>query len=121
VAAKPKADVGGLPESIAANDFKKLVADSKVQVVDVRLAEDFAVSNLPGAIHIFDEDFIFKATESVARLPTEGRVVLHCATGGRAGGAYYAILGESDYVNKQNLQYLDKTIVINSDGTFVIE
>jgi rhodanese-related sulfurtransferase len=121
VVAKPKIDEGGLPESITADEFKKLVGESKVQVVDVRSKEDFAAGHLAGAIHIFDEDFIFKAKESVAKLPTEGRVVLHCSTGGRAGGAYYAILGESDYVNKKNLQYLDKTITVAADGTFVIE
>ncbi|OHB25430.1 MAG: hypothetical protein A2X84_01950 [Desulfuromonadaceae bacterium GWC2_58_13] len=121
VALKPKADTGGLPESITVDEFKKLVAEGKVQVIDVRSATDFAAGHLPGAIHVFDEDFIFKAKESVAKLPLEGRVVLHCSTGGRAGGAYYAILGESDYVNKKNLQYLDKTITVGADGTFVIE
>ncbi len=121
VVAKPQAAAGGLPESIAVDEFKKLIAEGKVQAVDVRSAEDFAAGHLLGAIHIYDEDFIFKAKESVAKLPKDGRVVMYCSTGGRAGGAYYAVLGESDYVNKQNLQYLDKTIIINPDGGFVIE
>lgn len=110
-----------LPEAISPKEFKELVEAGKATVVDVRSAEDFAAGHILGSIHVFDEDFIFKAKESVAKLPKEGRVVLHCATGGRAGGAYYAILGESDYINKNNLQYLDATITINAEGGFEIE
>lgn len=110
-----------LPEAITPKEFKELVAAGKVTVVDVRSAEDYKAGHIPGSIHVFDEDFIFKAKESAAKLPKDGRVVLHCATGGRAGGSYYAILGETDYVNKNNLQYLDATININADGSFTIE
>ena len=117
---KKEVAAGALPEAIPAKEFKDLVASGKVTVVDVRSAEDYAAGHIPGSIHIYDEDFIFKAKEAVAKLPKEGRVVLHCAVGGRSGGAYYAILGESDYVNKNNLQYLDATINISPDGTFEI-
>ncbi len=118
---KKKVATNALPEAISPKEFKELVAAGKVTIVDTRSAEDYAAGHIPGSIHVFDEDFIFKAKESVAKLPNEGRVVLHCATGGRAGGSYYAILGESDYVNKNNLQYLDSTITINADGSFMIE
>lgn len=115
-----KNPANALPEAITTKEFKELVAAGKVAVVDVRSLEDFTAGHIPGSIHVYDEDFIFKAKESVAKLPKEGRVVLHCATGGRAGGSYYAILGESDYVNKNNLQYLDATITVNADGSFEI-
>ena len=117
---KKKVISQALPEAISAKEFNELAAAGKLFIVDVRSAEDYATSHIPGSIHIYDEDFIFKANESVAKLPKEGRVVLHCATSGRAGGAYYAILGETDYANKNNLQYLDDTITINPDGTFEI-
>lgn len=109
-----------LPEAIIAEEFEQLVGAGNVTVIDVREADDFAAGHIRNAINIFDEDFIFKTQESVAKLPAEGRVVLYCATGGRAGGAYYAILGESDYSNKNNLQYLDATLNINPDGSFEI-
>jgi len=121
VAPKPKADTGGLPETIKPDEFEKLAAEGKLFLVDVRSAKDFAAGHLPGAIHIFDEDFIHKAKESVAKLPADGRVALYCSTGARSASAYYAILGESDYANKKNLQYLDSTILINPDGTFTIQ
>lgn len=116
-----KAPSTALPEAISADEFKQLVAAMAVTIVDVRSADDYATGHIPGSINIYDEDFIFKAKESVAQLPASGRVVLHCATGGRAGGAYYAILGESDYSNKNNLQYLDATIIIAASGAFEIE
>lgn len=121
VAPKPKADTGGLPETIKPDEFEKLAAEGKLFLVDVRSAKDFEAAHLPGAIHIYDEDFIHKAKESVDKLPAEGRVVLYCSTGARSASAYYAILGESDYANKKNLQYLDATILINPDGSFTIQ
>lgn len=109
-----------LPEAITPKEFKELVASGKATIIDVRAKDEYDAGHIPGSIHIFDEDFIFKAKESAAKLPKDGRVILHCATGGRAGGAYYAILGETDYPNKNNLQYLDATININPDGSFTI-
>ncbi|SHJ77312.1 3-mercaptopyruvate sulfurtransferase SseA, contains two rhodanese domains [Malonomonas rubra DSM 5091] len=108
-----------LPEGISVKEFKELVAAGKVTVIDVRAPDEYAAGHLPGSINIFDEDFIFKAEEAVSKMPKEGRVVLHCATGGRAGGAYYAIQ-DTKYTNKANLQYLDATININQDGSFTI-
>ena len=108
-----------LPEAISSKEFKELLAAGKVAVVDVRAADEYATGHLPNSINIYDEDFIFKAQEAVAKLPKEGRVVLHCATGGRAGGAYYAIL-DTNYSNKNNLQYLDAIITITPDGRFSI-
>jgi rhodanese-related sulfurtransferase len=118
---KKKVASKALPESISPKEFKELVKAGNVTIVDVRAPDEFAAGHIPGSINIFDEDFIFKPKEAAARLPKEGRVVLHCATGGRAGGAYYAILGETDYENKDNVQYLDATINIDKDGNFSIE
>jgi len=117
---KKKVATNALPESIPPEEFKKLVASGEVTIVDVRAKDEFDAGHIPGSIHIFDEDFIFKPKEAASKLPEGGRVVLHCATGGRAGGAYYAILGETDYANKNNVQYLDATITITPDGSFTI-
>lgn len=110
-----------LPEAIAPEEFSTLAASGKIFVVDVRNPEEFAEAHIPGSINIFDEDFIFKAKESVAKLPVDQRVVLLCNTGGRAASSYYAILEESDYPNKGQLQYLDNSITIVADGNFIIE
>lgn len=109
-----------LPEVITPEEFTKLLAAGKLTVVDVRSKEDFDAAHIPGAINIFDEDFYSKEQESIAKLPKEGRIALHCATGSRAGGAFYAIL-DTDYGNKSNLQYLDSTIIVNADGSYTFE
>ena len=109
-----------LPEVITPEEFSKLLAAGKLTLVDVRPKEDYDAAHINGAIHIFDEDFYSKEQESIAKLPKDGRIVLHCATGSRAGGAYYAIL-DTNYGNKGNLQYLDSTIIVNADGSYTFE
>lgn len=109
-----------LPEAITPEEFTKMLAAGKLTVVDVRAKEEYDAAHIPGAIHIFDEDFYSNEEESLAKLPKEGRIVLYCSAGSRSGGAYYAIL-DTNYGNKNNLQYLDAITTINADGSFTIE
>ena len=109
-----------LPEVITPEEFTKLLAAGDLIVVDVRSKEDYDAAHIPGAINIFDEDFYSKEQEALAKLPKEGRIALHCATGSRAGGAYYAIL-DTNYGNKNSLQYLDSTIIVATDGSYTFE
>lgn len=108
----------GLPETIAPEEFSKLVAKGSIQIVDVREPEDFSKGHIPGSINIFDEDFIFKADEAIAQLAKDRRVVLVCATGARSGSGYYAILDAPDFPNKNQIQYLDAEVTYNADGSF---
>jgi len=121
VAALEKKDVAALPEAIGKEEFCRLQAAGKLQVVDVREPDDYARAHIAGAINVFEEDFIYKSKEAVAKLAAEGRVVLVCNTGSRSASAYYAILNESDYPNKRNLQYLDTQVTFNADGGFVVK
>jgi rhodanese-related sulfurtransferase len=120
VAKKKKA---GLPETIEPKEFQKLVAAGSIQVVDVREPEEFAKGHIPGAINIFDEDFIFKAKEAIAKLDANRRVVLVCTTGARSGSSYYAICDADapGYANKEQLQYLDAQVTYMTDGSFTFE
>jgi len=115
-AEKPAA---ALPEAISAGELRELLAAGSVQVVDVRESAEFARADISGAINIFDEDFIFKAGESVARLEKSGRVVLVATTGARSASAYFAILA-TDYANKGNLQYLDNHVTYLANGSFEV-
>lgn len=120
VVAKEKKE--GLPETIDPAEFKKLVAADSIQVVDVREPEEFAKGHMTGAINIFDEDFIFKPQEAIAKLDTARRVVLVCTTGARSGSSYYAIFDAPNpgYANKGQLQYLDAEVTYMADGSFTI-
>lgn len=117
--AKAEKPAGALPEAISPDELKKLLAEGKVQIIDVREKKDYDKAHIKGAINIFDEDFIFKAKESVAKLVKSGRVVLVCATGARSASSYYAIL-DSDYTNKNNLQYLDNKVTYLANGDFEV-
>ena len=114
------AKAGALPEAISPDEFKKLVESKGAQFIDVRDPEEFASGHIPGAINITEEDFIFRTKESVAKLNKEGRVVFYCATGGRSASSFYALL-ESEYTNKDNMQYLDAKCNIAKDGQFTVE
>jgi len=116
VVAKKKKE--GLPETINPEEFTKLVAAGTIQIVDVREPEDYVKGHIPGSINIFDEDFIFKADEAIAKLAKDSRVVLVCTTGARSGSSYYAILDAPDFPNKNQIQYLDAEISYNADGSF---
>lgn len=116
VVAKVKKE--GLPETIAPEEFSKLVAAGAIQIVDVREPEDFVKGHIPGAVNIFDEDFIFKQQEAIAKLDTERRIVLICTTGARSGSSYYAILDAPDFPNKGQVQYLDAQVTYLADGSF---
>lgn len=119
VVAKEKKE--GLPETIEPAEFEKLAAAGSIQIVDVREPEEFAKGHMKGAINIFDEDFIFKSSEAIAKLSADGRVVLVCTTGARSGSSYYAILdAEPGYANKGQLQYLDAQVDYMADGSFTI-
>ena len=119
VVAKEKKE--GLPETIDVEEFKTLAAAGTIQIVDVREPEEFAKGHMKGAINIFDEDFIFKAQEAIAKLDTERRVVLVCTTGARSGSSYYAILDATPgFANKGQLQYLDAQVDYMADGSFMI-
>ncbi|MDT8419867.1 MAG: rhodanese-like domain-containing protein [Desulfuromonadales bacterium] len=117
VVAKVKKE--GLPETISPEEFTKLASSGTIQIVDVRDPEDFAKGHIPGSINVFDEDFIFKQQESIAKLATDRRIVLVCTTGARSGSSYYAILDAPDFPNKGQVQYLDTEVAYMADGSFV--
>ncbi|PLX90550.1 MAG: sulfurtransferase [Desulfuromonas sp.] len=114
-----KAKKEGLPETITAEEFTRLAANGTIQIVDVRDPEDYAKGHIPGSINVFDEDFIFKQQEAIAKLATDRRIVLVCTTGARSGSSYYAILDAPDFPNKGQVQYLDAEVSYMADGSFV--
>ncbi len=113
---------GALPEVISPEDFKAAVASGQVALIDVRGEREFAAGHLPGAILIPDGEFYNDFAGALAKLPTDKRVILHCSTGARAAGAFFAITDEPEaYKNPNGIQYLNKALTIAADGTFTVE
>lgn len=60
-----------------------LLADPKVNVLDVRTPEEYAAGHLQGAQNINFRALNF--SQQLSKLDSQGRYVLHCATGNRSG------------------------------------
>ncbi len=73
-------------------------ADRGLLLIDVRAEEEYAVSRIPGAIHLTDADAI--ATRAAAHV---GPVVLYCSVGYRSG-ELAAELAERGHTEVYNLK-----------------
>ncbi len=73
----------GVP-SISTDELAALQATTRVLLLDVRSAEEFAVSHLPGALLA---DTVEAQRAAIARVPAEVPVVLYCSVGWRSAVA----------------------------------
>lgn len=70
-------------ESVDSDTFETVIADSTVQILDVRTAEEYSEGHIPGSINIDvnGEDFKVAANES---LDKDRTVALYCRSGRRS-------------------------------------
>ncbi len=70
-------------ESISANEFRKLITESKVQLLDVRTPEEFALRKIEGAILIdfYNTNF---SEQLDAQLDPSVPVAIYCRSGVRS-------------------------------------
>jgi len=52
-------------------------------IIDIRAAEDYEISHIPGAVHADGQAFFTE--ETMSTLPEDGQVVIYCYTGQTAG------------------------------------
>lgn len=76
--------VGGSFKRLDVEEFKAFIADSTVQLVDVRTAEEYAAGHLPGSINI---DVMKGHEELATALDPEHPVALYCRSGRRSENA----------------------------------
>ncbi|MFM8879217.1 MAG: rhodanese-like domain-containing protein, partial [Verrucomicrobiota bacterium] len=70
--------------NVDVQEWEKLRKDSKVVVLDVRTAEEFADGHMPGAINLDIRGGKF--AETLAGLDKSKTYLVHCAVGGRFPG-----------------------------------
>jgi rhodanese-related sulfurtransferase len=77
------------PGSIAADEFRKLVASTPgdVLILDVRNPDEANAGMIKGAMLIPDEELAVRMKE----VPKDKRIITHCATGVRAEMAYHKL------------------------------
>ena len=76
--------VGGSFKRLNVEEFKAFIADSTVQLVDVRTAEEYAAGHLSGSINI---DVMKGHEELATALDPERPVALYCRSGRRSENA----------------------------------
>ena len=69
---------------IGSVEFKKAIAGSDYQIIDVRSREEFAKGNIPHAINIPLEEI----PKRIGELSKDKQIILMCSTGSRAEMAY---------------------------------
>ena len=96
-------------EDIGLDEFKQLVQQENVQVVDVRGAAEFKAGHVDGAINLF----VGKIEKNLSKLDTSKQIVIHCQAGDRSSTASSVLAknginvknytgGYSEWVNKGN-------------------
>jgi len=87
---------------------------SAITVVDVRDPEEFAAGHFPSAINMTAEQI----EKNIGAVPTGKPIVFSCASGARAGEAYYIYM---DMVpDAKNVYYLEATNDFNEDNTYEV-
>ena len=80
--------VGGSYKRLDVEEFKVFIADSTVQLVDVRTADEYAEGHLPGSVNI---DVMKGHEELATRLDPERPVALYCRSGRRSENAAWVL------------------------------
>lgn len=79
-----------------------------VTIVDVRNADEVAAGKIPGSVNVSSKVFQDEGCDAfLSKMPKEGRVVFHCASGGRAGEVYFGLLDDCKPADIDRYYFLD--------------
>ncbi len=78
-------------------EFKPLLADKDLQIIDVRNATEFNTGHIDGAKHVF----VGTILNNLDKISKDKKVVIHCQSGARAAIAY-SLLAKNGYKNVLN-------------------
>ncbi|MDY0384326.1 rhodanese-like domain-containing protein [Trichlorobacter sp.] len=99
------------PHDVSITDFKKMLDDPTVVILDVRTDAERATGSFKGSLHIPFE----QAATRYKEIPTDKTVVLHCATGIRSSAAYETLKAKG----LKNLKVLNANVKFK-DGAYTI-
>lgn len=99
------------PHDITIADFKKLLDDPSIVILDVRNDAERATGSFKGSLHIPFEQVATRYSE----IPKDKTVIIHCATGIRSGAAYETLKAKG----LKNLKVLNANVKFKGD-TFEI-
>lgn len=102
-----------VPGAVKIADFKKFATKGGAVILDVRTAKERANGAIQGSVHIP----LDKLKASFNKLNKKDDIILHCATGVRAGTGYQ-ILKSAGF---SKAGFLDARIKIKKKGSFTID
>lgn len=92
-------------ESIDAESFAKVIADTSVVRLDVRTPEEYTEGHIDGAININVLDGAFES-KATSILPKEKTIALYCRSGNRSKRAANILAGKGYKVIELSTGYL---------------
>ncbi|XOB64754.1 rhodanese-like domain-containing protein [Deferribacteres bacterium DY0037] len=78
-----------------------------VTIVDVRNDNEVAAGKIPGSIQVSSKEVSEGCDAFISKMPQEGRVVFHCASGGRAGEVYFFLADDCQPADIDRYYFLD--------------
>lgn len=85
-----------------------------VTIVDVRHDNEVAGGKIPGSINVDSKETAAGCDAFLAKMPKEGKVIFHCASGGRAGETYFFLLDECKPADISRYYFLDAAVNCDS-------
>ncbi|MCE3278760.1 MAG: Rhodanese-like protein [Bacteroidetes bacterium] len=82
---------------ITLSEFKPLLKDKDLEIIDVRNATEFNAGHIAGAKHVF----VGTILDNLDKISKDKKVVIHCQSGARAAIAY-SLLAKKGYKNVSN-------------------
>lgn len=82
---------------ISLAEFKPLLTDKDLEIIDVRNATEFNAGHIAGAKHVF----VGTILDNLDKISKDKKVVIHCQSGARAAIAY-SLLAKKGYKNVLN-------------------
>jgi len=106
---------GKVNRALTTEQFVEKVNSGAV-VLDVRTADERSHGAIPGSINIPDSLIHADPKAIAGQLPADknATIVIHCASGARAGGVVDKIAD----LGYKNTYYLNHAITVHADGTY---
>lgn len=122
-AAAPAASAGAFPVEepgiIMTDFFVENLLDpasrpADVTIVDVRNDNEIAAGKIPGSVSVNSKEVSKGCDEFISMLPKDGKVVFHCASGGRAGEVYFFLADDCQPSDLDRYYFLDAGVNCDS-------
>ncbi|MGD9807695.1 MAG: rhodanese-like domain-containing protein [Deferribacterales bacterium] len=87
---------------------------ANVTIVDVRNDNEVAAGKIPGSLHVSSKETANGCDAFLAKMPKEGNVIFHCASGGRAGETYFFLADDCKPADISRYYFLDAGVNCDS-------